>query len=236
MQLLFLLTIAGTNGTITAGKAMLESEAIVNFRWIWRQYPVITIFLVGVNALFFFGPDLFGIPAALYEVLDGGGVTLTGVQDGEFYRVLTAAFLHFDINHLMGNMLILAVLGYRLENILGHIPYLVLYLVSAVGANLVSVFVYFTTNDYAVISAGASGAVFGVCGGMFAVALLGRDAEGISLQQMVLLIALTLVSGYLSVEVNNVAHISGLVFGILVGLVFYLLKRRPKKNPYNPWQ
>ena len=111
-----------------------------------------------------------------------------------------------------------------------------LYLVSAVGANLVSVFVYFTTNDYAVISAGASGAVFGVCGGMFAVALLGRDAEGISLQQMVLLIALTLVSGYLSVEVNNVAHISGLVFGILVGLVFYLLKRRPKKNPYNPWQ
>ena len=86
MQLLFLLTIAGTNGTITAGKAMLESEAIVNFRWIWRQYPVITIFLVGVNALFFFGPDLFGIPAALYEVLDGGGVTLTGVQDGEFYR------------------------------------------------------------------------------------------------------------------------------------------------------
>lgn len=197
---------------------------------------MITIFLVAVNALFFFGPDLFGIPAALYEVLDGGGVTLSGVQNGEFYRVLTAAFLHFDINHLMGNMLILAVLGYRLENILGHIPYLVLYLASAVGANLVSVFVYFTTNDYAVISAGASGAVFGVCGGMFAVALLGRDVEGISLQQMVLLIVLTLVSGYLSVEVNNVAHISGLVFGILVGLVFYLLKRRPKKNPYNPWQ
>ena len=208
----------------------------MNIRWIWRQYPVITIFLVGVNALFFFGPDLFGIPAELYEVLAGGGVTLEGVEAGEIYRMVTAAFLHFDINHLMGNMLILAVLGYRLERILGSIPYLALYLISAVGANLVSALVYAASRDFAVISAGASGAVFGVCGGMFAVALLGRDAEGLSLQQIVLLIALTLVSGYLSVEVNNVAHISGLVFGILLGLVFYLMKRRPKKNPYNPWK
>ncbi|WP_434310593.1 rhomboid family intramembrane serine protease [Hominifimenecus sp. rT4P-3] len=208
----------------------------MDIRYDWHRRPVVTIFLIGLNAIFFFGPDLFGIPTDLRSILNGGGITLSGIEEGEFYRALTAAFLHFDIHHLMGNLLILAVLGYRLEDILGHLSYLILYLISAVGANVVSVLVYFHTNNYGVISAGASGAIFGVCGGMFAVALLGRTAEGISVQQIFLLIILTLASGYLSMEVNNIAHLSGLIFGIFLGFLFYLIRRHSKNNSYNSWQ
>lgn len=204
----------------------------MNIRYIWKNYPVITILLVALNGLLFLGPDLFGIPASLEQVLLGGSVTLWDIENGAYYRILTAMSLHFDINHLMGNMLILAVLGYRLETILGHVPYLILYLVSGVGANMVTFFSYWLQGDYLVLSAGASGAIFGVCGGMFAVALAGREAAGITSRQMLLLILLTLFSGYMSAEVNNLAHLSGLLFGILLGLAFYLIGQgRSRKIP-----
>ena len=198
----------------------------MSIRYIWKNYPVFTVLLVALNGLLFLGPDLLGIPTSLDQVLLGGSVTLWDIENGAYYRVLTAMFLHFNINHLMGNMLILAVLGYRLEHILGHIPYLILYLVSGVGANMVTFLSYWLEGDYHVLSAGASGAIFGVCGGLFAVALIGREAEGITSRQMLLLILLTLFSGYLSAEVNNLAHLSGLLFGILLGTAFYLVKRR----------
>ena len=194
---------------------------------------MITILLVGVNGLLFLGPDLFGIPASLDQVLLDGGVLLGGLEDGEYYRVLTAAFLHFSMSHLMSNMLILALLGYRLEGILGHVPYLILYLVSGVGANLLTALSYWTQGQYQVLSAGASGAIFGVSGGMFAVALAGREAEGITFQQMLALIGLTLLSGYFSAEVNNLAHVSGLIFGILLGIAFYWTGRRRRRQ--SPW-
>lgn len=204
----------------------------MNIRFIWKNYPVITILLVALNGLLFLGPDLLGVPASLDQVLLGGSVTLWDIENGEYYRVLTAMFLHFDINHLMGNMLILAVLGYRLERILGHIPYLILYLISGVGANMLTFLSYLLQADYHVLSAGASGAIFGVCGGMFAVAMVGREAEGITSSQMLLLILLTLFSGYLSAEVNNLAHLSGLLFGILLGLAFYLVRRRRTRQKF----
>lgn len=204
----------------------------MNIRFIWKNYPVITILLVALNGLLFLGPDLLGVPASLDQVLLGGSVTLWNIENGEYYRVLTAMFLHFDINHLMGNMLILAVLGYRLERILGHIPYLILYLISGVGANMLTFLSYLLQADYHVLSAGASGAIFGVCGGMFAVAMVGREAEGITSSQMLLLILLTLFSGYLSAEVNNLAHLSGLLFGILLGLAFYLVRRRRTRQNF----
>ena len=194
---------------------------------------MITILLVALNAIFFVGPDLLEIPSDLTTVLYGGGLTLADVENGEVYRFLTSAFLHFDINHLMGNMLMLVIMGYRLERILGHIPYLILYLASGVGANVVTFVSYYMGGDYRVIAAGASGAIFGVCGGMYAVALIGRQAEGITAGQMMAVILITLLSGYMSLEVNNMAHLSGLLFGFLLGLAFYLVKRM--RRPRNPW-
>lgn len=74
-------------------------------------------------------------------------------------RVITAGFLHFGAVHLVNNMVILYCMGSRLERVTGHLKYFLIYLVSLIGAGLLSYGMMLRTGDYAV-SAGASGAIF----------------------------------------------------------------------------
>ena len=143
------------------------------------------------------------------------------LEYGEYYRLFTSFFMHFGFRHLFNNMLLLWYLGMRLEKYLGHWRYCLVYLAAGVGANAVSLFYYAYTNPL-VNCAGASGAVFGIVGAMLWIVLRhrGRMAD-LTGRQLLLMILFTLYNGFSSSGVNNVAHISGLALGFLLGMLFY---------------
>ena len=125
----------------------------------------------------------------------------------------------------MNNMLILFILGDNLERALGHIKYLIFYIICGVGANIASMIV--NLSGYrSVVSAGASGAIFGVIGGLlYAVAVNRGQLEDLSTRQLVVVILCSLYFGFTSTGVDNAAHISGLIIGIIMGVILY---RRPR--------
>ena len=149
------------------------------------------------------------------------------IEKGEYYRLITSVFMHFGISHIMNNMLILFILGDNLERALGHIKYLFFYLICGVGANIVSMAV--NLGEYRnVVSAGASGAIFGVIGGLLYAVIINRGRlEDLSTRQLVVMIVCSLYFGFTSTGVDNAAHIAGLLIGIVMGILLY---RKPRKK------
>ena len=135
-----------------------------------------------------------------------------------------AYFMHFGIRHIMNNMLVLFVLGDNLERALGHVKYLIFYLLCGIGSNWVSMMAH--TADTMTVSAGASGAIFGVVGGLLYVVTINKGRlEDLNTRQLVVMIFFSLYLGYTSTGVDNIAHLSGLVIGIILAIILY---HRPK--------
>lgn len=138
------------------------------------------------------------------------------VEYKEYYRLFTCMFLHFGFAHLMNNMLTLVVIGWKVEMFVGKIRFLVIYFLSGLGGNLLSMAVDIWKQDYSV-SAGASGAIFGLTGAMLCLAILNHGRAGnITKQGMIVMIFISLYMGFTSGGVDNFAHIGGLLTGCLV--------------------
>ena len=186
--------------------------------------------LIAINILYFFWLEFQGSTEnAVFMVDHGAMYTPLVVEGGEYYRLLTSVFMHFGISHLVNNMIIQFVLGDNLERALGKIKYLVFYLICGAGANVLSMIV--SIDDYEqAVSAGASGAIFGVIGGLLYVVIRNRgQLEDLSTRQLVLFVACSLYFGFSSTGIDNAAHIGGLVLGFLLAMFFYTMpeKRRP---------
>ena len=186
----------------------------------------VNIGLMILNVLYFLYLEIAGSSEDVYFMYEKGAMFAPAVlEDGEYYRLLTAMFMHFGIDHIINNMIVLFALGDNLERALGHIKYLLLYLFCGVGANCISMMM--DSPDSMVVSAGASGAVFGVVGGLFYAVLVNRgQLEDLSTRQLIVMIVLSLYLGFTESGVDNVAHIGGLILGILAGVLLY---RKPKK-------
>lgn len=138
------------------------------------------------------------------------------VEYKEYYRLFTCMFLHFGFSHLMNNMLTLVVIGWNVEMFVGKIRFLVIYFLSGLGGDLLSMAVDIWKQDYSV-SAGASGAIFGLTGAMLCLAILNHGRAGnITKQGMIVMIFISLYTGFTSGGVDNFAHIGGLLTGCLV--------------------
>ena len=143
------------------------------------------------------------------------------LENGEYYRLFTCMFLHFGIEHLANNMLVLFVLGQRLEPVVGKIRFLLIYFLGGIGGNLISLVFDIKGGNYAV-SAGASGAVFAVMGAMIWVVIRNRGRlQDISTRQMLVMAAFSLYFGFASSGVDNAAHVGGMICGILLAVVLY---------------
>ena len=130
----------------------------------------------------------------------------------EYYRLLTAAFLHYDILHLACNMYALYVLGPQLENFLGHIKYAFVYIMSAITGSLLSM-AFLGDTTYGL---GASGAIFGLLGSLLYFGYHYRVYLGNTLRsQIIPIIILNLGIGFMLTGIDNFAHIGGLIGGIL---------------------
>lgn len=185
--------------------------------------------IISLNVLYFLYLELKGSSLNSQFMIENGAMYAPLIiREGQYYRLLTSVFMHFGTNHLFNNMLVLFILGDNLERALGHIKYLIFYLLCGIGANVFSLLTDFGRDGFLAVSAGASGAIFGVVGGLiYAVAVNKGRLEDLSSYQLIFLAAVTLYHGFTSTGVDNAAHVGGLVIGIFLGLLFY---RRPGKN------
>ena len=153
--------------------------------------------LVGRFALF---------PVALVDA------EVVGVWAGDWYRLLSAAFVHVQIWHIGLNMYALWVLGSLLEPVLGRWRFLTLYLLSALGGSVASLaFLSPGTASY-----GASGAVFGLLGATLVVLRrFGRDVTAV-----LVILGINVVLGFVVTGIDWRAHLGGLATGLLLSLVF----------------
>lgn len=141
------------------------------------------------------------------------------IRSQEYYRLVTAMFLHADISHLVNNMILLYFGGEIVEKTIGSVRYLVLFFVSGICGNLLTAIYEVSTGMY-FNSIGASGAVFGLIGGLLYLVITRKGyAAQISVRRMILMIALSLYSGFQSVRVINAAHLGGLLSGFLITFI-----------------
>lgn len=191
-----------------------------------RKEPV-TIGLIVINILVFLAVEFTGSSENAMHMLDwGAAYTPMIIQGGEYYRLFTCMFLHFGIEHLANNMLVLFVLGSRLEQCVGKIRLLLIYLVGGVLGNVFSLCMEMKAQDFAV-SAGASGAVFAIMGAMIYVVIRNRGWLGdLSLRQILVMAAFSLYFGFTSTGVDNTAHVGGLIAGLVLAVLIYHPGRR----------
>lgn len=176
--------------------------------------PLVTYILIGITA----GIFLLQFTVGIDEVASSWGMWPVGISvGGEWWRLLTAAFLHGSFLHIAFNMYVLFALGPTLERILGHGRYLTLYILAALGGGVAS----YAFSDMRTVSVGASGAIFGLMGALI---VAGRRLR-YDITQVVILLAINVVIGFLSAGVDWRAHLGGLVTGAAVAAIFVLPAR-----------
>lgn len=144
------------------------------------------------------------------------------IEKRQFYRIFTAMFVHFSITHILSNMVILLALGARIENMIGKTGYIISYVLCGMVASVASLISCYYGNlyDYA---GGASGAIFGLMGIMIVIAFAKKgNVSGISLWNLIVLSVLTILNGYVSEGIDNVAHIGGLIAGVVAGIILIM--------------
>ena len=135
-------------------------------------------------------------------------------------------FLHFSIDHLFYNMLVLIFLGDVLEKTAGKLRYLLIYFGGGVIGNLVSLWFDLRAERY-VVSAGASGAIFAVIGALIWIVIRNKgNLEGYSGKRLVLMAGLSVAEGLTTSGIDNCAHVGGLVAGFLISLLLYRKKEK----------
>ena len=146
------------------------------------------------------------------------GTNLVLVQK-EYWRLLTAVFLHTGLYHLGSNLFVQVLMGNAVERNLGHIKYLILYIVSGVGGNIISV-LYDRAQGVNTYSVGASGAVFGVMGALIVLIIKGRKKLRTGSSMLVragFAVFYAVYAGFRTPYTDNAAHVGGLAFGVVLG-------------------
>jgi membrane associated rhomboid family serine protease len=209
-----------------------------------RRVNAVTMTLIGINVAVFLaefaaggsssgtGNGIFSHGALLVNGIIGSGnvlplpahvlaptgYKLVGVAHGEWWRLVTAAFLHYGIFHIGVNMYSLFFAGTLLEQLIGRWRFALLYLASGIAGSAGAIL--WNPNE---VSVGASGAIFGILGGLFVLERRGSISTG---GQIAGLIVLNLIitftfSSYISVG----AHVGGLIAGVLLMLLLHQYRR-----------
>ena len=188
---------------------------------------LVTASLIIVNIIVFLVVDFTGgSENTAHMIRCGAAYTPLIIEDGEWYRLVTAIFLHFGINHLLNNMVVLGVLGERLEALMNRFSYVLLYFIAGIGGNLLSMALEMRSGEYAA-SAGASGAVFGMMGAILYILIRNRGTVlDLSMKRMLIMVGLSVYLGFVDAGVDNAAHIGGLICGFAAAVILY----HPKKK------
>lgn len=191
-----------------------------------RNVPVITVLFLVINIVIFVIQELFLTEEMAVWLYANGALYGTAVlEGGQYYRLFSSMFLHFDSEHLMNNMMILFLIGSRLERQMGKVRYVIVYFLTGILAGIASIG-YNILQERLVISVGASGAVFGLVGALVWVVIAHRGrVQGLTGRQMLVFAAVSLYGGFANPQTDNAAHVGGLLAGLFLALLLY--RRKP---------
>ena len=187
---------------------------------------IIALCVIVFAATVLSGGNILGINGIILYLF--GANVKEAVVAGEVYRLITAAFLHASIFHLLFNLYALYIIGNQVENYIGKFKFLIVYLISAISGSLMSCI--FNTS----ISVGASGAIFGLLGSLLYFGYHFRLYLGSVLKtQIIPLIILNLCLGFLDSSIDNAAHIGGLIGGYLSTMALGIKGKSNKSDRIN---
>ncbi len=206
-----------------------EQEGIKAEEIFKPKKPIITVSLIIINVIVFILMYILGKDSQdAFTLIKFGAFQKDLILGGEYYRLITSAFLHIGIFHLLFNCYALYVIGRQLESFLGKIKFLIIYLVSALCGSLMSMIFPIS------ISAGASGAIFGLLGSLLYFGYNYRVYLGTVLKsQIIPLILINLIFGFMVSGINNAAHIGGLIGGILITMSLGIKYKSKKSEQIN---
>lgn len=186
--------------------------------------PIVTYGLLVANIIVFLVCTLGD------KVLYNGGMLFGPyvLERGEYYRLLTSMFLHGGVEHLVSNMLVLMAMGELIEDYYGHVRYGILYLLAGIGGGVASIW-YTYHMDKLSASVGASGAIFGLVGAALFLVIANRGFfQNISMARILFAIGYSIYAGVRSSNIDNAAHIGGLVAGFFIAGILELTLRKGK--------
>ena len=196
-----------------------------------RSKNSINLVIVVCNILVFLAVTLTRGTESSRYMMDCGAAYAPLIESGEYY-------LHFGIQHLINNMLLLLFLGDYLERAVGKIRYLVIYLGGGLVGNLCSYLHELSlmkTGEAPAVSAGASGAIFSAVGAMLVLLAFRKGRlEDLTFRRMAVMAVLSLLVGFQSSNVDNFAHIGGFLAGAVLMAVLYPGMARIRKRGKRP--
>ena len=200
-------------------KDAMETDQILE-----PKKPTITIIILGIISLVY----LISLMTDANFVVYYFGLNRFFVQSGEVYRLLTGSFIHIDLLHFLCNAYALFMIGSMIEGYFGKKKFIIIYLVSAITASLLSI----AMMDG--FSIGASGAIFGLLGSLLYFGYHYRVYFGnVILKRIIPVIILNLAIGFASNTIDNFAHIGGLIGGFLISKALGINSRDKKSDKIN---
>ncbi len=192
-----------------------------------RKNYFITPLIVDINILVFAIMVISGvsfIEPTTTDLINWGANFRAVTLSGQWWRLITNVFLHIGIIHLLFNMYALVYIGVLLEPHLGRLRFATAYLLTGILASLTSIYWHPVT-----ISAGASGAIFGMYGVFLAMLTTNFIDKSVRKQLLIsisIFVAYNLMNG-MKAEIDNAAHIGGLLSGLVIGYAYYPSLNKP---------
>lgn len=185
------------------------------------------LLMIGLNVIVYFVTIKIKSSENTAYMICYGASYAPAIRDGEWYRLLTSMFLHYDLEHLLNNMLLLLFIGDWVEGLVGKWKYIVLYLGGGLAGNVLSFLWDIRTGQY-YYSVGASGAVYAIIGALLVLLLKNKGRmKDVTASRVGVVLLLTIHHGLQSAGIDNAAHIGGALGGMLFALILY------KKDVYD---
>ncbi len=218
-------------------ETVAEQNAMKNVLNPHNAKPVVAIAILAINALLFIAMVASGVPLmepGADAIFKWGGNYGPATVAGEPWRLLTSIFIHIGVIHILFNSYALYIVSVTLEPMLGKLRFLAAYLCTGVLASMASVWWH---ADEPLVSAGASGAIFGLFGVILALLstkLIPKEARTSLFQGIGVFVLYNLLYGLKSKGVDNAAHIGGLLAGLAIGYLYYFQLKKETSEEAPP--
>lgn len=187
---------------------------------------MVTRALIGINVAVFLATTFNGMNpisgSGTSPLFDHLALIPVAVAHGQWYRLVTAAFLHFEIFHIGFNMYALYIFGPPLEAALGRMRFVVLYLLAGIGGSVLSL----ALGPIGETAAGASGAIFGLFGALYIVA----RHRNLATNGIAITIVANLIFTFAIPNIDWRGHVGGLIVGSVIALIYARAPRGPMRD------